>query len=188
MRHLPSLTLLFPPAQRRLCWAAAVLSLLAALSWPVLALAAMAPMDPALLLQRAGITAATSAPWGSPQFASWQQAATLAVLMLPALTSSAALLCLARGFRALARGRLQRAHWALSRFALWTLASVAISVLAGTAAGVLLTWNLGPGLRQLSFGLSSSHLHGLLTAALVWAFAHVLLRTRELSEENAQFV
>jgi|GEM_PF-5913048 len=188
MTHTASSLPLLPLAQRRLCWAAAVLSLLAAVLWPVVTATVLWPLAPGGWLQQAGINAVAPAPWGSPQFTEWQRIATFAVLLLPVLSSAMALLTLARGFRALARGRLQRAHWALSRFAVWTLASVAISVLAGTAAGVLLTWNLGPGLRQLSFGLSSSHLHGLLAAALVWAFAHVLLRTRELSEENAQFV
>ncbi|MBX3586752.1 MAG: hypothetical protein KF796_08900 [Ramlibacter sp.] len=162
----------------------------AALAWPALTLWALAGLSPADLLERAGLAGPFMAEWGDAAYTREQQAAVLALLTLPVGLSGWALLCLARGFHALAgpAADLRQAQAALRRFAGWTVVATAGSVLAGTLASVLLTWHYPPGQRQLAVALSSAHFQALLVAGLVWVFAHLLVRAQAVAEENAQFV
>jgi hypothetical protein len=185
-----ALALDLPPAAVRLSRAAAWVCWLAGAAWPLLALAGLAGLSPAGLLERAGLAAPEPQVWGGSAYADWQRLAVVAVLVLPAGMAGWALACLARGFRALAAGqaRMLQACAALRSFAAWSVAATAASVVAGMAASVLLTWNHAPGHKQLGLGFSSAQLQTLLMAALVWVFAHLLLRARAVAEENGQFV
>ncbi|HVE52696.1 MAG TPA: hypothetical protein VNB23_04875 [Ramlibacter sp.] len=183
----PSLQL--PPRLILLSRTAAVGCWLAAIAWPTLALLALASMEPAALLHRAGVVSAAVAT-AAPAAGSWPHVAAVVLLALPAAMAGWALASLGVGFRALAAGGgwLPQACSALRRFAGWSAAAAVGGVVAAAAASVLLTLGFPPGQRALAVGGSSALLQELLVAALVWVFAHLLLRAHAVAEENAQFV
>jgi hypothetical protein len=179
------------PRLRALCllgrWAAHA----AALAWPVLALAALLVADPPAMLRQLGaaLPAGAEPAWGGPTYAHWQRWAVIAAAMVPAGLAGAALWRLGLGFAGLVQGdALPGACAALRAFAGWTVAAVVAGGLATPLSSVLLTWQHAAGQRALTVGLSSHAVHGLLTAALVYLFAHVLQRAQAVADENAQFV
>lgn len=179
-----------PPSIARASRAISWVCLVAAAAWPLLAVLALAPMQPAELLERAGLPGIASERWGGGLYASWQQAVVVFLLALPAALAGMSLARLARGFRALGRGRaeLPAACGALRGFAAWTLAATLMGMVAGPLASLVLTLQHPPGQRGMAVALSSGHVQGLLVAALVWMFAHLLARACTVADENAQFV
>jgi len=77
---------------------------------------------------------------------------------------------------------------ALQSFAGLATASLASSVLAGTALTVLLTFSNAPGTRQLAVVLGTDQVFALFYAGMVWLMAKVIAQGLHLAEENANFV
>ena len=187
--ELPAADQHLPKRMARFCSCFSCLCVVFAVLWPGLTAYALLGASPAELLQRVGL-AASAQPWGGPTYTNWQQVMVLLVLSLPAALTGLALAQMGQGFRWLARGEMYwlRAHAALRRFAGWTVLAFLAGPLAGTLATVLLTLNHPSGQKQLALALSSMQLQSLLMAALVWVFAHLLLRAHAIAEENRQFV
>ena len=179
----------FPRRMARFCNCFACLCMGFAVLWPGLTVHALLGASPGELLQRVGL-AGSAQTWGGSTYTTWQHIKVLLVLTLPAALTGLALAQMGQGFRWLAHGEVYwlRAHAALRRFAGWTVLACLAGPLAGTLATVLLTLNHPSGQKQLALAVSSMQFQSLLMAALVWVFAHLLLRAHAIAEENRQFV
>jgi hypothetical protein len=61
-------------------------------------------------------------------------------------------------------------------------------LLAPTLLGLLFTWGAPTGQHALAVSLGSQQLLMLLFAGIVWQIAHVMVRAREIADDNAQIV
>lgn len=128
------------------------------------------------------------APGGVPGLSS--RLAAMAVSLLPALAMAWGLLRLHRFFRRLATGQRLTAAGAqdLLAFAQALLLRAVLSPVATALVSVAMTWERGPGARQLALRFSDTDLAFLLMAGLVAATAWTLAEAAEIADDHSQIV
>lgn len=171
---------------RRASGLLASVCLIAAVLLPALVIVGVLQLPADDLARRAGLAPGL----GAPALETWQRAAVLVVALVPVGLLAVGLFHAQLGLRFVARGELfaAQAVTALRRLAGYACAATLAGVLAPTLAGLVLSYGLGPGHRQLVLSVGSGELLQLLTSGLVWLMAGLLAEGRALADENAQFV
>jgi hypothetical protein len=120
----------------------------------------------------------------------WQRVAGAVVTALPLGLLLAGVWQARRCFAMFAQGQVftLQATALLGRFAGWVAWAALASMLASSAASVLLTLHNPPGQRHLSVGIGSDQVFTLFFAGLVWLMAAVIAQGQTLAEENEGFV
>jgi len=120
----------------------------------------------------------------------WQRHAGWLLGMVPASCAACGLWHARRCFLHFARGDYfaEAAIGSLRGFSVGMLAAAVAGIVVPSLASVVLSWELGPGRRQLAVAVSSNDLLLLLFAAVVWQIAVAMRRAAALAQENAAFV
>lgn len=156
---------------------AALLPLLAATYWLT-----VSPEEAARLV---------AIPLGVPaNFDMGMRLAALLTGLLQLLPLSWALMRLRRCLSAFARGRLFTSEGiaGLRDFAIGTATSALLNPVSAMLLGLVLSWNAGPGRRQLVLQVGSDMLILALFAAVIATLTWAMGKAAAVAEENSQFV
>lgn len=119
-----------------------------------------------------------------------QRVAGAAVHLVPALLLAYGFLCARRSLLAFARGDMSDGEMArgLRDYAAFSFWSVVAHLLTWPVGSVAITLFNAPGHRELSVGINSSDVFGLVGAGIVWVVASAMAQASAAVRENAQFV
>ena len=120
----------------------------------------------------------------------WQRLLGAAITLVPTLLMSYALTRARHSLRAFARGDFFASDVVagLRDYARATFWAVLASLTATPMLSVTATWGNPHGHRELTLGLNSGQVLGLLGAGIVWVIAAAMARAATIAQENAQFV
>lgn len=112
------------------------------------------------------------------------------VSMIPALVLIYGLIQLRRLFGLYGQGLIfsQRHAIYLRRFALASILSVAVQVVASSLVSVLLTINNPPGSRYLTISITSDQLGTVFLGSVLLVIAWIMVEGSKIAEDNAQIV
>ena len=131
---------------------------------------------------------ALSVQWMTVDF--WQWYGLWVLTLLHIGLGLAGLFYLRRAFLQFAQGEFftRRNSQDLRMFAVLLFLQALAKPLHHAFASVLLSWNHPPGQRMLAISLGSFELKVLVLAMILWVISDMLVRGRELEQENRQFV
>lgn len=162
------------------------LCLLLAVLVPVLSVAPW--LYPAYFRDYWGVFAAV--PLRVETLSSWQRGLGIAVSLIPAGLTSFALWRLAAIFREFANDRAF-SQWAVRAFQTFATIIFLLSLaapLVEAVQGVIVTWNNGPGQRELALTFRTEELRDILFAFLLLALALIFRHGYQLADEQAHML
>ena len=165
-----------------------MLSLLIMAAIPTAILATFVFGNPRDLLLAEALSDATFTPATLPGTAQLWTAMAVSLLQVAVLLF--ALWQMSRLFANFAAGRIiaRQSAQRLFRTGQGLVAASVFSILAQPLRTMLLSWNLGPGQRQLSVGLSSSDVAFLMAGGLLVLVGYAMREAVALRDENRSFV